>query len=197
MGTAGLLCVALAVTAADGAWHVESPAPGHPRKARVLRADGTAVSVAEGLADAAHPERLGDRVRAAESVLGDWAAWAARFGLGGLAGGLVVAGGSVGAVGAVLLLVREARWQRPVGLGPDADFLVEQSPGWMAGGAVAVATGVVMFLAVLATDVYHSVRGPRPPDPRVLEETARSDLWDPAEAEHVVTDHNARLRGAR
>ncbi len=171
-------------------WHVVEPAPGHPRKALVVTSTGRAVPMGEGLRNIKHTPPLGDRVRSAEAVLGMVGVWAARVGIVGLACAMVVAGAGVTVAGVVMVLINGGLLARPAALGSGADFVIQQAPGWVGGGLVAIATALLMVGVVVVLEVWHELRGPRPPDPDVLAETAASVLWDPDEAHHVVREHN-------
>lgn len=186
---------AAAPEADPGPWTVVDPAPGNPRKALVVTSGGRPITVGEGLRAVGETRRLGDRVRSAESVLGAVGAWAARVGIVGVSSLLGLAGIGVAVLGVVMVLMNRGSIPRPRELGSGADFVLAQAPGWVGGGLVAIATALAMVGVLVVLEVWHVQRGPRPPDPVTLEETASSTLWDPEEARHAVQRHNEKLRG--
>lgn len=174
---------------------VSTASTGSAEEVRVVRADGSAVSIEAGLRDVGWQNKLQERARPkkdAQSVLRDNVG---RLGVMGVGAAMGVGGVAMVGVGSVLWAV--SLQQQVI---PDS-FPVPRTV-W-AEGMFLVLTGVVAVVAacfalgVAAVPwLVEQTRGPAPPDPHALQRLGAQLSWNEQEATAVVQRHNAGLAPA-
>jgi hypothetical protein len=173
---------------------IEVPgATGTRQEIRVLRADETAVSLAEGLSDIGESKRLADRAARLDDTQNSWQSITGRVVVLAVGGALTVAG----ALGAVL---GAGFWAWSAGgtssLPTQVESIVLQGPSIMLTGLIAGAIGLFTVAVTAGLWAWFLVRGPAPADPAVVQALGAQLGWTEAEAQEVVARHNASADSA-
>ncbi|MEW5853063.1 MAG: hypothetical protein AB2A00_30045, partial [Myxococcota bacterium] len=177
---------------------VPSPTPGQPAtrsEVRVLRADGTAVSVGEGLADVGWQKRLVDRAGSAEDPQAKTQDLIGRVAILGVGAGMVVVGLAVAGVGGVFWALTLQDQTVPIDQ-PLVQSMAREGLAIMVAGLVGTAIGLFTVVATAALWAWKMVQGPPPPDPATVQALGASLAWDEKEAADVVAKHNAAVDAA-
>lgn len=162
---------------------------------RVLRADGTPVTVGAGLTEVGLENRLARRVAPPESPLTSLRENAGRL-------AALVAGGGMAVVGVVAGLSGVVLWglalSRLVPDNPPGVHAVLAEGLFVAlFGVVAVLAGAFTLAVAGIPWVWRVAQGPPHPDPVLLAAAGASLAWEDADATDAVARHNALLvRGA-
>lgn len=171
---------------------VEVPGSGGARlEVRVLRADETAVSLGEGLADVGDTKKLQDRAARLDDSQTGWQAILGRVVVLGVGGSLTVAGLLAAGLGAGF-------WAWSSGGLPDSlpaqvSSIVVSGPSILLTGLIAAAIGLFTVVTTAALWAWFMLRGPPPADPAVVQALGAALAWEEKEALDVVRRHNERM----
>jgi hypothetical protein len=169
----------------DGGKHTET---------RVMRSDGTEVSVGDGLKDVGLQERLSTLARPPTDAMTLLRDNVGRVGVLAVAGGMLL-GGSVAAVaGGVLwgLSLAHVAPSSPPVLGQ----VFAEGLFVLLGGLTGMAVGVFTLVVAVVPWVWQWLR-PEAADPETVKAAAASRAWDDATASDVVARHNAQVNKPR
>ncbi|MBI5493639.1 MAG: hypothetical protein HY904_01350 [Deltaproteobacteria bacterium] len=164
---------------------------GTRRETRVLRADGTEVTVGDGLRDVGLQARLPALARPPAQPLTILRDNVGRVGVLVVAGGMLLGGGVAAVLGGALWglsLARVVPAQQPV-LGrvfAEALFI-------LFGGVAGMVVGTFTLLVAAVPWAWQVFR-PDAVDPETLRAAAASRAWDDAVAADVVARHNAAVK---
>jgi hypothetical protein len=154
----------------------------------VVRADGSQVTVGEGLGDIKQGKRLIERARKLEDAGGSVEALVGKIVILSAGGGLAVVGVGAGLVGGVLWLLSSQGALR--GADSRVANLGIQGPSILVSGVIAVAIGMFTVCATAAMWIWQVVQGAPPPDPVNVSNLSNATTWSEKEAMEVVEAHN-------